>query len=55
MNKRLTLEQARQIRTRYTTGPNRPSIRKLAKEYQVSKSLIWRILHNEIYREETAK
>lgn len=51
MRKLLTLDHAREIRARYA-APRHPSIRQLAKEYGVSKSLVWRILHDEIYREE---
>lgn len=50
MKKRLTLEQVREIRQRYGSV-NSPSIRQLAAQYGVSKSLIWRILKHQIYRE----
>ena len=52
-NRRLTPQQVHEIRTRYAAS-NGPSIRQLAKEYGVSKSLIWRILHHEIYKEGVA-
>lgn len=50
MTRKLTLDQVREIRARYG-GVNPPSIRQLAIRYGVSKSLIWKIIHNQIYRE----
>lgn len=42
----LTYSQAEEIRRKYTEGN---SIRKLAKEYSVEKTVIWRVINNKTY------
>ena len=42
----LTYSQAEKIRRKYTEGN---SIRKLAKEYSVEKTVIWRVINNKTY------
>ncbi len=49
--RKLTMKQAREIRSKYKTG--KYSQRKLGKEYDISRVSIYHILHNTQYKENT--
>lgn len=50
MATKLTYEQAKEIRKLYAETPI--SVRKLAKQYGVSKSLIWKVISFQVYTPE---
>jgi len=41
-----------EIRTKYADNKYQTSMRKLAKEYNISKSLVFKIIHYDIYKPE---